>query len=212
MKTIKIVALSDTHGMHKKISVPDGDILIHAGDLTGGGEIWQLKEFDKWLGQLPHRHKIVIAGNHDWCLERDSKVSKEFLTNCVYLEDEEIEIEGVKFYGSPWTPRFLNWAFLLDRGLPIRRVWDRIPNDVDVLITHGPSYGALDKVKGGKRVGCRDLTTAIERVSPKIHIFGHIHESYRKDTFDGVDYYNASVCTLDYKPINQPFVIDWKKE
>jgi Icc-related predicted phosphoesterase len=211
MDVVKIVALADTHGMHKRIRVPDGDILVCAGDITGVGEIWQLREFNKWLGRLPHRRKVVIAGNHDWCFEGQPTESRNTLNCCHYLEDEAVTIEGIKFYGSPWSPRFFNCAFNLDRGAPIRRVWDRVPDDVDVLITHGPPYGCLDKVKGGKRVGCKDLAQAIERVSPKVHIFGHIHEAYRKAAYDGVVYFNASVCTFDCKPTNRPYVMEWDK-
>jgi len=87
-------------------------------------------------------------------------------------------IEGVKFYGSPWQPRFFDWAFNLDRGEEIKKKWDLIPMDTDVLITHGPPYGILDLTHEGEKVGCEELMKAVLRVQPKIHIFGHIHEAY----------------------------------
>jgi Icc-related predicted phosphoesterase len=109
------------------------------------GEKDCIKDFDDWLGTLPHKHKIVICGNHDLCFEDNPKEARKLMKNAHYLEDETIEIEGLKFYGSPWQPEFHNWAFNLNRGEEIKKKWDLIPNDTDVLITHGPPYGILDK-------------------------------------------------------------------
>ena len=106
-----IVAISDTHGQHRSLDIPDGDILIHAGDLTNGGEIDQVEDFNNFLGTLPHQDKVVIAGNHDFCFERQPKRSEALLTNCIYLKDREATVQGIRFYGSPWQPWFYDWAF-----------------------------------------------------------------------------------------------------
>ncbi|MEI6893295.1 MAG: metallophosphatase domain-containing protein [Colwellia sp.] len=205
---MKCVAISDTHGMYLDIDVPDGDILIHAGDITRVGGVNELYDFNYWLGNQPHQHKIVIAGNHDWCFESDPKESKSILTNAIYLQDESIIINGIKFYGSPWQPWFLDWTFNVERGEKIRKKWSLIPNDVDVLITHGPAYGVLDKVISGEYVGCEELKKVIDKINPKFHVCGHIHEGYGEIKKDGVNYINACVCNAEYIPSNSPLTFD----
>lgn len=206
--TTRIVAISDTHNLHRHIQVPDGDILIHAGDLTDMGDLSDVRDFNDWLGTLPHEHKLVIAGNHDFCFESEPKTAESLLTNCTYLLDQPITIWDKTFYGSPWQPWFYNWAFNLRRGPEIRAKWDLIPNNVDVLITHGPPAGYLDETHDGEIVGCIDLKDAVRRVRPSLHIFGHIHEAYGRIKNGHTEYINASTCTLQYKPINPPVVID----
>jgi len=201
---MKCIAISDTHGMFRDIKIPDGDVLIHAGDITRQGRLHELYDFNDWLGEQPHQHKIVIAGNHDWCFENASKASRSIITNANYLQDESVIINGVKFYGSPWQPWFLDWAFNVERGDKIREKWALIPNDVDVLITHGPTYGILDKVIGGENVGCEELKKVIDKISPQFHVCGHIHEAYGTQVIDGTSYINASVNSERYKPINPP--------
>ena len=206
---LKCVAIADTHGMYRDIKLPDGDVLIHAGDITMRGKLSELCDFNNWLGEQPHKHKIIIAGNHDWCFERQKEASIKLITNAVYLEDKFIEIEGHKFYGSPWQPWFLDWAFNLQRGEEIQKKWDLISNDVDVLITHGPAFGILDKVARAN-VGCENLLSKIEEIKPKVHVCGHIHEGYGEVIIEGVKFINASINTEHYKPINTPisFLLD----
>jgi len=184
-KKLKCVAIADTHGMYRDIKIPDGYVLIHAGDITMRGKLSELNDFNDWLGEQPHKHKIIIAGNHDWCFERQKEASINIITNAIYLEDQSIEIEGHKFYGSPWQPWFLSWAFNLQRGEEIQAKWDLICNDVDVLITHGPAFGILDKV-GEENVGCENLLSKIEEIKPKVHVCGHIHEGYGEIISDGI--------------------------
>ncbi|MFZ0545685.1 MAG: metallophosphatase domain-containing protein [Candidatus Promineifilaceae bacterium] len=207
MKT-RIVAISDTHNRHRHLTIPDGDILIHAGDLTDMGDINDVRDFNDWLGTLPHEHKLVIAGNHDFCFEKEPDKAESLLTNCTYLLDQAITIRGINFYGSPWQPWFFDWAFNLKRGPEIKAKWDLIPEDVDVLITHGPPAGYLDQTYQDQQVGCADLMDAIHRVRPSFHIFGHIHEAYGRISDDHTEFINASSCTLNYEPINAPIVID----
>ena len=207
---MKCVVISDTHGMYSDLDIPPGDVFIHAGDILGRGELSELVDFNNWLSTLPHKHKIVIAGNHDWCFERNEEESRSCLTNATYLKDESVEVDGVKFYGSPWQPFFFNWAFNLERGMELKAKWDLIPDNIDVLITHGPALGILDQVVDGSHVGCEELFKAIGRIKPKYHIFGHIHEGYGSKTLAGCTHINASTTTERYIPSNNPitFVID----
>jgi len=203
---LECVAISDTHGMYSNLELPDGDVLIHAGDITRHGKLSELKDFNVWLGEQPHQHKIIIAGNHDWCFERQKQASLKILTNAMYLEDESITIAGYTFYGSPWQPRFQNWAFNLTRGKALQEKWDLITENVDVLITHGPAFGLLDKIHSGENTGCENLLTKIEEIKPKVHICGHIHEGYGRVEHQGIEFINASVTNERYKPTNAPIV------
>lgn len=172
----RIVAIADTHGEHAELKLPDGDILIHAGDMTPRGTLKQLESVANWLRAQPHRHKLLIAGNHDFAMQRDAQNARALFHGLTYLEDSEVTCEGLRIWGSPWQPWFHDWAFNLRRGADIDAKWKLIPEGVDVLITHGPPAGYGDKVWSGERVGCEDLTRHLDRVKPKVHFFGHIHE------------------------------------
>jgi Icc-related predicted phosphoesterase len=204
---LRIVCLSDIHSKFDGLVVPDGDLLVVAGDLTGRGTPRELMQFNSWLYTLPHRHKVVIAGNHDFALERDP-AARELLTAATYLQDRLVQIEGLRIYGSPWQPRFFDWAFNLDRGPAIRAKWDRIPAGLDLLVTHGPPHGVLDRTLRGQEVGCEELRLAVQRVRPRLHVFGHIHPGYGQLEQDGVHYVNASTCTQAYQPTNPPIVVE----
>ena len=217
---MRVVCVSDTHGRHGAIDVPEGDLLVHAGDATMRGEGDEIDRFNQWLGTLPHRHKLVIAGNHDWLFERRPDEARRRLTNAVYLQDAEAVVEGRRVWGSPWQPWFLSWAFNLRRGAPLRAKWDLIPPGTDVLLTHGPPHGVRDRVRGlvargltlatGHRpnVGCEELGRAVARVRPRLHVFGHIHEGYGREERDGTVFVNASACDESYRPVNPPIVVD----
>jgi len=205
---MRIVAISDTHGLHEDLIIPDGDVLIHAGDLTSQGKLSQIKEFNSWFGSHPHKHKIAIAGNHDWVLQTVPEEAKNLLTSCIFLQDSGVEVNGLKIYGSPWQPVFFNWAFNLPRGKSLQKVWSKIPTDVDVLITHGPPFGILDLVPSGEHVGCEDLKRRLCELNLRAHIFGHIHEGYGTKTINDCKFVNASTCTNRYQPLNLPIVID----
>ena len=205
---MKCVVISDTHGMYSELDIPPGDVFIHAGDILGRGKLSELVDFNNWLNTLPHKHKIVVAGNHDWCFERNKEESRACLTNAIYLKDEQVELDGVKFYGSPWQPFFFNWAFNLERGLALKSKWDLIPDNIDVLITHGPALGILDQVVDGSHVGCEELFKAIGRIKPKYHVFGHIHEGYGTEKLVGCTHINASITTERYIPSNKPVTFE----
>jgi len=209
---LRLVCISDTHSLHRRIpDVPDGDVLIHAGDCLGAGTLDNLEDLNDWLETVPHRHKIVIAGNHDWVFQEAPELARGALTNAIYLEDSGVEIEGVRFWGSPWTPIFQDWAFMLDRGQAIHDRWKQIPDDTDVLVTHGPPKNIGDEASMGfkcQNVGCVDLLHRIEQLRLKAHIFGHIHEGYGEYILGGTRLVNASTCTVRYEPTNPPIVLD----
>lgn len=217
---MKIIAISDTHCYHRRIkAIPDGDILIHAGDITSCGEIGALDDFAHWMKELPHKHKVFIAGNHDMTLQRECVIRDELLKmfkDCglIYLQDSTIVIDGISFYGSPWQPEYHSWSFNLPRkGKELTKKWDAIPDDTNVLITHGPPHMILDEAPRGvfdfENVGCEILANRIwELPKLKAHIFGHIHNSrgIRKEL--GVQFVNASICTEAYNPTNLPQEIE----
>lgn len=208
MQPLRIVALSDTHGYHWEVEVPPGDILIHAGDITRHGQEDELPEINDWLGSLPHRHKLVIAGNHDWCFQRRADTSAALLSNATYLQDAAVTIEGLTFYGSPWTPQFFDWAFTLPRGEPLAAKWAQIPADTDVLITHGPPRHHGDYTFNNEWAGCADLLAAITHIQPRYHIFGHIHEGAGVTSNEVTTFINASVINVSYEPVNSPVVFE----
>jgi predicted phosphohydrolase len=182
---MRIVAVADTHTFHGELKIPEGDVFVHAGDLLRGGTLEELHAVVPWLQSLPHRHKIVIAGNHDRCLERDRDAVRAILgEGIIYLEDARTMIDGVHFWGSPWQPEYNEWAFNLPRGRALAAKWRLIPMDTDVLITHGPPRGIGDRCGMEEREGCADLRAAVARIRPLLHLFGHIHQdggSWRED-------------------------------
>jgi Icc-related predicted phosphoesterase len=217
---MKICAISDTHNKHKQVEIPEADMIIHAGDFSGHGHSKEVKDFLKWFSSLPIKYKIYIAGNHDMSYMKPEFKNKmiEKYKDLIYLEDSSVEIEGIKIYGSPWQPEFLNWAFNLPReGQELFDAWEKIPDDTDILITHGPPHDVLDHTdcfhpKYSQDTGCRFLRQRIEKIGKiKYCIFGHIHE--RK----GINQYalrpavcmNVSICNLSYIPINLPTVFNY---
>ncbi|HXD88082.1 MAG TPA: metallophosphatase domain-containing protein [Urbifossiella sp.] len=174
---MKVVCISDTHGSHRRLAVPPGDLLIHAGDVTVDGYLDELDDFNQWLGSLPHPNKVLIAGNHDFCFQEQASRARARITNAMYLEDDSAIVAGVKIYGSPWQPYFGGWAFNLRRGEPLAAVWAKIPDDADILVTHSPPEGILDRNRWGEPCGCRDLLNRVREVRPRLHVFGHIHEA-----------------------------------
>jgi Icc-related predicted phosphoesterase len=222
---MKITFISDTHTKHKQVtsSLPGGDLLIHAGDFTSMGYKHEIQQFFKWFNNLDnYTNKIVIAGNHDLMFEDDPLQAKEIISgysNVTYLQDD-LELIGedystsVKVYGSPWQPEFYNWAFNLPRmGWELQQKWDDIPVGVDILVTHGPSWGHLDTVVGNNvHLGCELLTNRIKIVKPKIHVCGHIHSGYGYKFADGTHYFNASVLGENYMYTQKPLTVEWNPE
>jgi predicted phosphohydrolase len=205
---VRIVCVSDTHGRHGRLEVPEGDLLLHAGDFSMLGRPDEIRRFDRWLGTLSHRHKVVVAGNHDFLFEQDPSRARPLLAHATYLQDELIELEGLRIWGSPWQPWFHDWAFNLTRGPDLAAKWALIPAGIDVLVTHGPPAAVLDRTVSGEEVGCQDLARALERVRPRLHVFGHIHEAYGRLVRDGTTYVNACNCDVRYRPLQPPVVVE----
>ncbi|MGH9820515.1 MAG: metallophosphatase domain-containing protein [Pyrinomonadaceae bacterium] len=212
----RIVCLSDTHNCNEQIVVPDGDILIHSGDATIRGTLEEIVEFNYWFSTLPHQHKIFVAGNHDWLFETDNRSARKLLDQrIIYLQDSSVTIDGLKIYGSPWQPRFFDWAFNLNRGAEMADKWKLIPAEIDILITHGPPNGILDLVPrkiGDENAGCEELRTKVREIAEfgrlKLHVFGHIHCGHGTAEEFGVRFVNASNCDEAYHPSQPPIVID----
>ncbi len=206
---MRLVVISDTHGLHDGLEIPAGDVLIHAGDMTSHGDIEEVRAFDAFLARLDHRHKLVIAGNHDFCFERRPALARSALRHATYVEDEAVEVEGVRFYGSPWQPWFYDWAFNLQRGAEIRAKWQLIPSGIDVLITHGPPLGHGDVTVRGEAAGCADLLERVREVAPRYHFFGHIHEARGTSCEGATTFVNASNCDFYYRLVHPPVVIEY---
>lgn len=205
---MRVVCISDTHLRY--VDVPPGDLLIHAGDATIEGTPQEIERFFEWFGKLPHKNKVLIAGNHDWLFEKDPALARSLVPPGVtYLQDELVEIAGLKIYGSPWQPEFFEWAFNLVRGWPLQKKWELIPTGIDILVTHGPPMGILDwSTFGNEHAGCGDLRKELLRIKPKLHVFGHIHGSYGQMEWNGTKFVNASTCDEAYRATHLPIVID----
>ena len=208
-----------------------GDVIIHAGDALARGTLNEFSDFIKWFSELDFIHRIYVPGNHDFICEQMEPFVKETCKTLgvTYLRDSGVIIDdGVKIWGSPQTPYFNNWAFNCARNEAerqmynkplIKNYWDMIPNDIDILVTHGPPYDILDElcyVNGdpkGEFVGCVDLLNAIKRIKPSIHLFGHIHCQGGKELHrDGTSFYNVSICDEMYSPTLPVRIIEYNKE
>jgi Icc-related predicted phosphoesterase len=226
----KITFISDTHGKHNQLSkdLPGGDILIHAGDFMNSGYFKQeATEFFKWFDAIDtYDTKIFIAGNHDRWMEADLEAAKGVLTGyktIEYLQDDwmglyfdgpngDMPEENIRIYGSPWQPEFYNWAFNLPRnGNELKEYWDAIPDNTDILVTHGPPFGFLDIPGHGTpmNVGCEMLRYRIDELRPKIHVFGHIHGSAGYYFNGHTHFINASVLNERYVYENKPLTFEW---
>lgn len=219
---MRIVVVSDTHQQHRKIRLPEGDILIHCGDFLGGplDHQWaQISEFNHWLDEQPFEHKIVIAGNHDHLLglpEYAAQARAE-LKDCTYLQDESCKVAGLRFYGSPWTPDFFpkHWVFNQPRGSKqTKERWAQIPSNTDVLLTHGPPHGTLDVCRDVTdpsrmtHVGCAALRDRVLHLPQlRLHIFGHIHEGRGTHEKNGVKFINAASLDGRYSPYNPSYTV-----
>ena len=184
---MKIWHISDTHGYHDFLTIPEGiDMIIHSGDCSNPRDPYnnepEVRAFIHWFKGLPIKYKIYVAGNHDTSIEKGLVTKQDFENyNITYLENDYITIEGIKIFGSPHTPQFGYWAFMKDRG-KINRVWENVDDDVDIFIVHGPPKGILDLSYSREGVleycGCNALKKHIlNRIKPKLCLFGHIHNT-----------------------------------
>lgn len=231
-RAVEITAISDTHSSHKRCKLPGGDILIHAGDATFLGQPKEVTPFMEWMSVQPYKYKVFIAGNHDigWepigeginCMftgkfdfrgmklkkgleEKYRKMAKRL--GLIYLHDEEVTLDGIRIYGTPYQPEFQGWAFNLPKdGIKAKEIYRKIPEGIDVLVTHGPPWGIMDATLDPyeNRCGCPVLLRRVLEVKPQYHIFGHIHEGYGEEHFEGITFLNVSTCQRDYKTFNGP--------
>lgn len=197
---MRIVAVADTHLFHRELDVPDGDVFVHAGDMCRGGDLDELRDAADWIAGLPHRHKVIVAGNHDWAFVHEPAAARSAIAGMIYLQDAEATIDGVRFYGSPWQPEFNSWAFNLPRGPDLAAVWAAIPAGVDVLITHSPPAGIGDRTAVEERTGCADLRARVAVVKPRLHLFGHIHEDGGLWTIGGTVFSNVTTWECERGP------------
>lgn len=207
---MKVVFVSDTHNKLSKIDVPDGDLLIHAGDFTGNGSMSEIEAFNRDMVNLTHKYKVVVAGNHDFGFQTYPDEARAALDSSItYLEDSGVTIEGLRIWGSPWQPEFFDWAFNLPRNsMQMKEHWEAIPADTDILVTHGPPYGIMDRVPRGVLVGCEMLLDKVLSLNLKVHVFGHIHCGYGVEKRGKTTFVNASNLDEDYMPANPPIVLE----
>ncbi|MGA2606219.1 MAG: metallophosphatase domain-containing protein [Terriglobia bacterium] len=206
---MRIVLISDTHGLHRQLEVPNGDLLIHAGDFTLNSKPPSIvSDFNSWLGSLPHRYKIIIPGNHEFILEEQR--NRGAITNAILLVDSGVEIEGLKIWGSPTTALY-GGAFGKSRPEDRKRLWAQIPDGLDILITHTPPFAILDH--GGsaeRREGCPQLLEAVFRAFPRLHVFGHIHAGAGTLRTTDTLFVNASLMGEDGSLRRKPLVVDFQ--
>lgn len=214
--------VADLHGYLPKLD--GGDLLIIAGDLTARDESKQYIEFYRWLEKQAYRKKIIVPGNHDNYFQKcntfsSAPFSEELAT---YLCDSGTEFEGFKIWGSPWTKTFPGMnphckAFTFDSEKDLLEKWKMIPTDTDILITHSPAYGILDRITSGKHVGSKSLQMELfTRLKPKLFVCGHIHEAYGIEPKGGFieNAVNVSYVNERYEPVNPPlrFILEEKQE
>ena len=218
---VKIVAISDVHCKFDALVIPKCDILISCGDYSFRGTNEEVQKFHAWLNKQNAKHIISVQGNHEKGVEKNFSLAKklalEACSKVHFIDEGLVEVEGLKIWCSAITPFFCDWAWNRYRGEEIKKHWDLIPTDIDVLVTHGPPHKILDRVDRadyvmGHHVGCEDLFNKILTIPTlKHHFFGHIHGGHGHHKFNGVNYWNASICDESYWPSNKPTIVKMKK-
>jgi Icc-related predicted phosphoesterase len=209
---MRLVLISDTHTHEAGLKMPAGDGLIVAGDITNlfkNGWDEQVRRFADWLKMQPYEFKAVIGGNHDRVLQMQEEWARGLLGEESYLCDSEMRMGGLRVWGAPWTPAHDPIAFNLPHEV-IGAKWKLIPDGIDVLVTHGPPYGILDRTFEGPG-GDLELLAAVERVRPLLHVFGHLHEGHGTRRVGKTSFVNASVAgggDMGYRPVWEPVVVD----
>ena len=218
---VKICCISDTHNQHRKLEIPKCDVLIHAGDYSYTGDFQSLWEINEWFGKLKKdglcSEVVTVCGNHDFLYEKNPSLARSIMTNCIYLQEEPLDFMGYKWFGSPISPEFNNWAFNRKRGKEIARCWAKIPDNTQILVVHGPPYGILDvnteeiysQPLGPVHLGCEDLKKRVDQLKDlKLLVTGHIHSSHGVEEHNGVKFVNASVLNESYEVVYPPRIIE----
>jgi Icc-related predicted phosphoesterase len=212
-KSIHVIAMSDLHGLlPPSKDIPKCDLILIGGDICGSHvildqSIWLHREFKPWLENLPAEKVIGVAGNHDFIWEKAPHLVPKM--PWTYLQDSVTEYKGWKIYGTPWQPRFFDWAFNLDEP-DLERKWNFIPDDTDILVAHGPPYGHGDRTlrlygkETNHHVGSPSLLERVKKVKPRLMIYGHIHPGYGVFDLDGSVLANVSLVDEKYRWVNQP--------
>lgn len=216
---MKVVCISDTHNHLQGITIPEGDLLIHSGDATMNGGIKEVSLFAKSMAKLPHKKKIFVPGNHDALFDTDlalaKSIMKDYTPETEVLINEEYTYDNVRFFGSPVNSNIPGWAFYMSKS-EAKSVYKSIPK-CDVLITHEPPFGILDKINDtagfepteNNHIGNNALSNhVLFHLAPKAHIFGHIHESYGEASVRGIKFLNASLLNEHYEIQNHPIVFE----
>jgi len=208
-----LTCFSDSHGMHKQIVFPkrfddETNILVIAGDITRHGlnAEQELIGLNKWIGKQRFDHTILVYGNHDGFTQQYPERTRQIMTNCICLCDESVIINNIKFYGTPWSNLFCDWWWMLSEQ-DLEEQYKQIPDDVDVIISHGPAKGILDMNIQGEHCGSIALHNRVMDINPRMVISGHIHENYGIYEIGHTKFINPSICTLDYKPTNKPIQV-----
>ena len=231
--TIRFVCISDTHTSADEIKIPEGDVLIFSGDFSYSGKLSEVEKFKSFLLSIPHKYKVVIAGNHDLSFDKikyqnlrkhpklkmvypesNEDFKNSFINGVeglIYLENSSINLFGYNIYGSPFTPIYYNWAFMKPDS-DLVAIWKEIPDDTDILITHGPPKFVGDLTYRNIYAGSLTLLEEIQqRIKPKFHVFGHIHEGYGVYSDGATTFINCAIMNVDYNPVNSPIVFDLPK-
>ena len=216
---MKLVFISDVHNKFNELTIPECDILVDSGDYSFRGTEVEIINFYTWLSKQPAKYIVSVQGNHELGWEKNPalsrRIAQDLCLNVHLLHDSSVTLEGIKFYGSPYQPEFFDWAYNLPRGPKLADKWKLIPDDTDILVTHGPPYGILDAVKNGKKiesVGCVDLRDRVNKLpNLKYHSFGHLHlNGGRKTVIGNTTFINAAVNNDSYNVVNKPVEINYE--
>lgn len=215
---MRLICLSDTHNQHEHLTgwlvqnQKEGDVLVHAGDLTTYGSRMEVEEATTWLASLPYQTKLLVWGNHD---EFGSSPQFTMPAGITLLQDSGVEIQGIKIWGSPWVPRLLRSHTGRDKDA-LRQAWGLIPSDTEVLITHGPPYGILDQMDWftgnsfvERRMGCEYLARMLRDQCPalRVHVFGHMHENHGCHEGHRITHYNVAILDDNHQRGRLPTII-----
>ncbi len=207
---MKIVAVADTHDQHRHISIPPCDVFVHAGDFTCHKvpQIEKYEDFAAWLNEIPAKYKVIVAGNHDiFCEKNRDDFVKMLGPNVFYLCDSWAKIEGIKFYGMPHVLKWGDWAFNIGE-VAMDELCEKIPTDVDILVTHCPPKYIMEIGDFGAQLGSEALRKGVEKAKPKYHIFGHAHNCYGTVVVNDITYVNCSQTWEGNIPRYRPYVFE----
>lgn len=206
---MRIAIVSDTHGRHRELPPIEADLLLHCGDgIAGRG--WgreALADLDAWFGEQAVDEVVCVGGNHDHAVQQALARGERPFVHARCLVDETVTVGGLRIHGAPWTPELVGWAFYRDAA-ELRRAWAGIPEDLDVLLTHTPAGGTLDRSSSGRSCGCVHLQAALERARPRLHAFGHIHASGGVARQPGGLAVNAAVIERGARGLRPPVLVD----